>query len=145
DGNEVLGLVVDGDIGAEIPADLAFVSTARRRDHTSTEGLGELYGRGADAARAAMDEKPVASIEPAALEDVVPDREVGLGHAASLGHGEALGNGERRHLLGDAVFGITTAVDERADLVANLPARHACANCCDLTGNLETGKRRMAG
>ena len=145
DGDEVLGLVVDRDIRTEITADLALVGAARGRDHASAEGFGKLYGRRADTARAAVHEEPIASLQPAALEDVVPDSEVSLGHAARFGHGKALGDRQGLHILGDAVFGIAAAIDERADLVADFPARDAGADSRYLTRDLETRQRRMAG
>jgi hypothetical protein len=54
---EVLRLVVDRMIGAHRPAEGHLLRAARGREHRRTEGLRELDGREADAARAAMNEE----------------------------------------------------------------------------------------
>ena len=49
DGDEILGLVVDGDVGAELAAGFALFRGACGRDDFCAERLGKLNGGGADA------------------------------------------------------------------------------------------------
>ena len=125
-------------------ARLALLGRAGGGDHLGAEGLGELDGGGADAAGAAVHQEPFAGRQAPALEHVVPYREEGLGHRARVHHVEACRNGQRDGLLGNAVLGVAAAVDERAHLVAELPARDARADGCHLAGDLEAGQRRVA-
>ena len=83
-GDEIFGLIVNGDVGAELAAGLAFLRRAGGRDDAGAEGLGELDRGRADAGRAAVDQQRLAGLEPAALEGVVPDREEGLGDRCGL-------------------------------------------------------------
>ena len=59
-GDEILGLVVDGDVGAELAAGRAFLGRAGGGDHARAERLGELDRGGADAGGAAMDQQRLA-------------------------------------------------------------------------------------
>ena len=59
-GDEILGLVVDRAVGAELQAGVAFLLRAGGDDHLRAERLGELNGGGADAGRAAMDQQRLA-------------------------------------------------------------------------------------
>ena len=48
-GDEVLGLVVDGAVGAELEAGVGFFLRSHGDDHLGAKGLGQLYRHGADA------------------------------------------------------------------------------------------------
>ena len=98
---EVLGLVVDGVVGAELQAGLALVVAAGRGDHRGAQRLGHLDRRDADAAGAALDQQGLARLQAAAVEHVAPHGEEGLRQrgrldvAQALGHRQALAH--RRH------------------------------------------------
>ena len=57
--DEILLVVVDGAVGAERHAGLAFSALPTVDDHAGAEAPGDLDCGGADAARAAMDQQPV--------------------------------------------------------------------------------------
>ena len=80
--DEVVAAVVDRVVGTERDAGGALVVAARGGDHDRAVRLGELDRGDADAAGAAVDQEPVAGLERAALEHVVPDGEEGLGDCA---------------------------------------------------------------
>ncbi len=62
-GDEVLGLIVNGDVGAELAAGLAFLRRAGGGDDARAERLGEHDRGGADAGRAAMHQQRLAGFE----------------------------------------------------------------------------------
>ena len=59
-GDEIFGLVVDGDVGAELAAGRAFFRRAGGGDDAGAESLGELDRGGADARGAAVHEQRLA-------------------------------------------------------------------------------------
>ncbi len=89
-----------------------------------------------------MDKDRLAGGQPAALEQVRPDGEIGFGQAGGGDEIETLG--DRQALAGgrDAIFGVAGADDERADSVARLPPAAAGHH---LTGDFEAHDRRRAG
>ena len=82
--DEVGFVIVDGALGAERFARGALRRRSRGREHARAEHASELNGRRADAARSAVDEQRFARREPAALEDVVPDRKERFGERRGL-------------------------------------------------------------
>ena len=62
-GDEIFGLVVNGDVGAEPAAGLAFLRRSGGGDDARAERLGELNRGRADAGRAAVDEQRFAGLE----------------------------------------------------------------------------------
>ena len=62
-GDEVLGLVVDGVVGAELEAGVGLFLGSDGDDHLGAEGLGQLDRHGADAGRAAMDQQRLAGLQ----------------------------------------------------------------------------------
>src|ERR1017187_2682059 len=62
--------VIDGALGAEIHADAALLFTARRGVYRGAKRAGELDGRGADAAGAAVHQEALAGRQVSDLEDV---------------------------------------------------------------------------
>ena len=97
--DEILGLVVDRDVGPELAAGLAFLGVAGGDEDPGAEGLGELDGAGADARSAAVDEDRLARRQPAALEDRRPDGEEGLGDRRRLLDREPLRDRQRVRLV----------------------------------------------
>src|SRR5207302_4636074 len=73
--NEVFTFIVNGNVGTELAAGLAFLGRSRGGDDLCAGGLGELDRGGADPGRAAVDQERLARLELAALEHVVPDGE----------------------------------------------------------------------
>src|SRR5207245_3552162 len=61
-GHEVLALVVDGEIGAELAAGLAFLARAGGRDYARPDRLGDLDRRGADTGRPAVQQQRLAGL-----------------------------------------------------------------------------------
>ena len=101
--------------------------------------LGELDRGGADAAGAAMDQHALAADQPAALEDIVPDGEIGFRQRRGLDQVEALGHRQAQCGRRDRVIGIAAAGDQRADLVADGQVADAAAARDDLAGHFEAG------
>ena len=138
-GDEIVGLIVNGDVGAEFSASLALLRRTGRDDDARAERFGELDGGGADAGRAAMDQCGFSRREPAALEHVVPDGEEGLGNCRGLDRRKPGRDGQRVAFMRDAIFAIAAANDQRHHLVAIFPARHFRSARDDVAGDLEAG------
>ena len=138
--DEVGHPVVDGKLGAEPEAGLALRLRARRHEDPRAAGAGELDRGGADPRRAAVNEQAFARLEPAAIEDVGPDREEGLAEPRRRDHVERRRHRQRVRRGGQRVLGIAAARQQRADLVADLPFRDARPHCRDLAGGLEPGQ-----
>ena len=136
-GDEILGLVVDRDVGAELAAGVAFLRRAGRHDHAGAEILGELDRGGADARRAAMHEQGLARLEAAALEHVVPDREEGFRDRGGFRRRQDGRDRQRMSFDRDAVFRIAAADHQGRHLIAGLPTRRALAAGRDRAGDLE--------
>ena len=92
DGNEVLGLVIDRKGGAQCSGSSAFFVASAGYDHGQAEQIAERDRHRPDSARAAMDQHGVAIGGKAALEQVDPDGEQGLGKRCRFGHSQDFGN-----------------------------------------------------
>ena len=143
--DEIFRAVVDGVIGAEFAAGGALVVGSRRCQDRRAEGLGELDRRGADARGAAVHHEALALLQSAALEDIGPDGEIGLGDGAGFLQRQPGGNRQGIVLMDHGVLGVAAAGDERADLVADLVARDAFAEGDDPAGDLQSGNVGGAG
>ena len=143
--DEVDLAIVEGPLGAERLAGRTLLGAARRREHPGAQRPGQLDGRGADAAGAAVHEHRLPGGETAALDHVGPDGERRLRHRGRLREAEAPGN--RQALFGrrTAVLGVAAAGDQRADVVADPPRRHVAADFDDGAGDLEAGDIRRSG
>ena len=119
--DEVLGFIVNGDVGAELAAGRAFFRRAGGGDDARAERLGELDRGGADAGGAAMHQKSFAAFETAALHHVVPDGEEGLRDRRGLDHRQSADR-QRVACLREAIFGIAAADHQRHHAVADFPA-----------------------
>ena len=97
---EIELLIVDGPFRAQFHAAAALRVAARRGEHRRAERARQLNRRGADTARAAVNQDAFARRQPADLEDVGPDREEGLRDAGRLFHRKALRH--RQALRGQA-------------------------------------------
>src|SRR3984885_5698007 len=111
-GDEVLGLVVDGEIGTERDACRTFFRRSGCRDDTGAERLGELVRGRADAGRPAVDQQCFSGSKATALENVVPDREEGFGDGRRLDQRQILWDRQRGTLAGETVSGGTRAGDQ---------------------------------
>ncbi len=83
--HEILFLVVDRTLGAQPLARIALLVGACRREHARAKRARHLNRRGPDSAGASVHEERFAVAKVAPVENVHPDREKGLGHAAG-GH-----------------------------------------------------------
>ena len=120
-GGPVLRLVVDRVIGAHRAAERDLVVGSCRRVHRRAERLAELDRGEPDAAGAAVDQHRFAGVEANALEEVVPDGEVGLGHACRFAHRQARRQRQAEARRRGAVLGVAAAGRQRAHLVADAP------------------------
>ena len=82
-----------------------------------------------------MNQKSLAGLERAALEDIMPHRHERLGQASRFGHAKPGRHPHARSLKRQRIFGIAPASGQRRHLVARLPARDALAK----RGNLAPG------
>src|SRR5262249_1214624 len=120
--NEILSLVVDGEIGAECAASIAFRRTSGCRNNARTERLGELDRNGPDTRTTAMHQQCFAGLEAAACEQIVPDREEGFWNRSGFSRGEAAWNRQGMGFVGGAVLRVAAAADQSGDVIAGLPA-----------------------
>src|SRR3546814_9071613 len=125
--NEVLLAIVDHGFGAEAHAGGAFSRRACCRKDAGAEHAPKLDRRGADAARAAMDQKRFAAFQGGAFENIGPDGEEGFRQGCRLDGAETFGDGQGMALMSDAIGRIANAADQRADAVAAFPGRDAGA------------------
>jgi len=128
---KILGPVVEAAVGAKGLAGAAFVVGACGGEDAGPQGLGDLNRGRADAGGAAVDKEAFARLQPAAHDHVGPDGEAGFGQAGGFFHRHPVGDGQGVGFGGADIFGIAAAGEEGADLVADLPARHAGADFDD--------------
>jgi len=81
---EVLGRVVDGLVGAELPGQRELVVGGGRGEDAGAEEPGELDRRGADPGRCRVDQDGFAGRQPAELPEHVQCREVVDGERGGL-------------------------------------------------------------
>ena len=129
--------VINRFVGAELFAKSALVSVAGRGYDGTAVGLGELDRGRADAARAAVHEKGLAAGEPAACKNVVPDREKSLRYRGGLDQRQPGGHGQAMVFMHAAILGVTAAMGQRHDRIADFPAAHGRAGGHDFAGNFE--------
>ena len=67
--HDVVGRVVDGDVGAELAAQVELLGASRRRDDTGTERHAQLDRGRADATGAGVDEHRLPRLEVTALRE----------------------------------------------------------------------------
>jgi hypothetical protein len=135
----------DGAFGAQALAGPRLFGVADGGEDAGAERAGELDRGGADAARPAVDQDRLAGLQAAALEDVGPHREVGLGQRRRLEQAQSLGDRQALRLRCDAVLRVAAAADQRADRGPDREGLDARAEADDLAGDLEAGHRRRTG
>ena len=106
----------------------------------------ELDRRGADAARAAVDEQPLARSQAGLREDRVVGGREDLGQAARVGELDGVGTAHELALVDDRELGLAAAADDPHDAIALGEARRARPERLDDAGELEARDvRRAAG
>ena len=135
---EVLFAIIDADVGTQVRAERKLLGAAGGDRNTSAERLGQLDRHRADATAAPVDEKRFTMLELAHHEDVGPHRgghlhESGrIDEADTVRHSSDLSGGDSH------VLGISTAGEERADLVADLELGDTFADGFDGPGAFES-------
>ena len=134
--DEVLVAVADGDVGAQLAAQVEFRGGSGGDRHRGAERVGHLDGVRADAAGAAVDEQCLARREVCCQDQVGPHR---AGHLGQPGRVEQADPGRNRHDLpgrnGD-VFGVAAARQQSADFLPELPLRASFAHRRHRAGDL---------
>jgi hypothetical protein len=108
------------------------------------ERHGELDGDAPDAARAALDEDVLAGAQVTGVDQVGPGGADGLGEGGGVDEADPGGHGERLRRADDGLLGVTAALEQADDLVADPPVGHPRTEAPNRTRNLEPGPRRGA-
>ena len=144
-GHEVLRAVVDGPLGPELHARRALGRRSGGGEDARPEQAGELDGRRPDAARSAVHEQRFARLQPAAIDDVGPDRGVGLRQRGRVDQGNARRQRQALRRRRHAVLGVPAAGEQRADLVAHRRIGHALPDRRDGSGHFQPRDVGSAG
>ena len=127
--DKVLGAIVDREVGAELFAGPDLVVGTDGDQHLGAERLGEQDGGDADAGGSAVDKQGFALLEFAALEDVGPNGEIGLGNRRRLFKRKSGRDRQGYALVGEATVGVASPGgerrDPRAEEIAGCPAPRA--------------------
>ena len=141
-GSHILRLVIDRQVGAQVPARRDFLIGARRGDDPRAEDLGHLHHARADAARAAVHEQHL------------PRLQIGVAHQAELGGdadqrkghdilvADALGNGMQPAVVHGGEFGEGARAPVRA--LARRPNPVAHLEIFDARAGLDHRAREVA-
>src|SRR5690606_17123141 len=89
---EILAPIVDGAGGTQALAEAALLLGARRGEHRMAKRRCQLDGGRANTARTAMDEQRVLAAQSAAVDEIAPDSEAGLGQGSRIRQGHAFRN-----------------------------------------------------
>ena len=114
-------------------------------DHFGAEGFAELDAGGADATGAAMHQKCFTGLQLRADEYVAPYGEKSLGQPGGIDQRNAFRYRQAMVGVDQTVLGITAAVGETAQCVADFPARDAFAHGGDDAGDFQPQKIGCAG
>ena len=144
DADEVLRSIVDAALGAERLAGPALLVGAGRGEHLGAECPRQLNRRGADPARAAVDQETFARTQPAAVEDVRPHGEERLGNRRGLDQAQRSGNRQALHGRHGAELGIAASRGEGAHAIPCAPAGHIRAHGRNRSGDFESRHVRDA-
>ena len=120
-GGEILGPVIDRMRRADFHRPGAFRVAAAGYDDFQPEQFAEQDGHRADPAGTAVDQHRVAVGGESALEQIDPHGEQGFGHRRGFGQAKDFGDDQAGSSRRDAIFGIATARDQRADLAIQQP------------------------
>src|SRR5262245_14544674 len=135
--HEIFRAVVDGALRAKLLTGTAFVVGTGGREHAGAARRGQLDGGCADTARAAVEQRRFAGAEPAAIEDIRPDREKRFGDGRRGHQVHPFRNRQTLHGRGRAQRRVTATREQGADAVADAPIGDATANRVDGAGDLE--------
>src|SRR5690606_20179393 len=124
DTDEVVALVIDRPLRAELLAEATLLLVPRRRKHSVAESGRELDGEYADAARSAVHEQRLAGLQSAELEDIAPDGECSFGERGGLDHREGAWNGQHLPFVHRAMLRVAAALKESTDAVADAELPH---------------------
>src|SRR5882762_3922488 len=140
-GDEILGPVVYGAVGAELHTGRALLRAARSREHLVTEGFHDLNRGDPDSGGPSLHEEGLAGLDPGAIEDVAPHCEEGFGERGGLDRGHAFRDRQALWSGRGAVLGVAAALNERGHRVADAPSRDAFAD--DFDGARELQARNV--
>ena len=122
---EILFLVINEDIGAELAAVLQLFRRPCGHRHLAPHGLAQLDGKGANAARAAVDEHPVTLLDACDHAEVRPHRARHLDYTGGLLQGQPLRDGRELAFRHRDVLRIPAAGEQTTDLLALFAVRGA--------------------
>ena len=106
-GGDVVGLVIQGEVGAQAPADLELLGAARGGGDAGPGRLGHLHGHRPHAAGAARDVHRLAGLELAELEEPQVGRDPDQGHGRGVAVGQEGGGGVQPGLVDGRVSAAT--------------------------------------
>ncbi len=135
--DEIVAIVVDRVIGADLLRCLALRVAAVGGDRPDTEKAAQTRRHRADTARPAVNEHGFAIARIAALKQIMPYGKKRLGHRAGFDHIEAVGHDQAMAMIDEAIFGIAAARQKRADIAPEQPFGNAVAQCDDLARHFE--------
>src|SRR5262245_47502133 len=136
--------IIYGALGAKALACPALLVAAGSGEDIGAEGARQHDGSGADAGRAAMDEKGFAAPEAGAIEDIRPHGHEGFRHGSRFDEAQALWQRHGVRLGDHAIFGIAAAWNEGQDFIADLESLRLIPLGDNGAGDLETRRRRRA-
>ena len=143
---EVLLAVIDRHIGAEIGDQGAFFRAAGgRQDEAGAGQFRHLDRHHADPAGPALAQEGLTLLQLAALEDIGVHRHHRLGEAGARDKIHRIGERQDAAFVHGHGLGIAPAGQQRADPVADLPARHAIADLGNHAGAFQAHGLRRAG
>ena len=142
---KILFVIVNSQPGSELFAEPAFFRAAGRGIHRCAHGNCHLYADGAYAARPAVNKQGLALFQTATIKDVVPDSKRGFRQGGRIFHGKVVRRRQAQGCVGDRIFRITPAMDQRANPVARYRELKITIGFDDLSGKFKSGDFRCAG
>ena len=143
-GDEIGRLVVNRMRRTQFARRCAFCLAPAGYDDPQAEQAAKADRHGADAAGAAVDQDRLALARPAALKDIVPDGKQRFGQRRRLSQGKPGRDRQAVTRVGQAIFAVTAARYQRADLLAVEQPCVPFSRRHDSAGNFEAGDRRGA-
>ena len=92
-----------------------------------------------------MNKQGLAFFQTATIKDVVPDGKRGFRQGGCIFHGKVVRHWQAQGGVGDRIFRITPAMDQRANPVARYRELKITIGFDDLAGNFKSGDFRCAG
>ena len=128
-------------IGADLPGSSAFLIATAGHDDGQAKQLAQHDRHCPDAAGATVNQHLFPFAGKAAVEQIAPHREQRFRQRCGFDHGQAVGNVETLTDGRDTIFGIATAIGQRADPAADPFRSHALAQRDDGAGHFQPGQR----